>query len=130
MKQIALLLIVLLLFTVSGCEGKESAMSFMGGARSAGSKEGKNPGGTGMLLGEKVPVYEEPTVKSKQIYTFPNETSVILRQKCTTKTEGIWIEIKRKEDKGWVQGWVKSEQVRFNWKEDGLQNLQERVVSK
>ena len=54
---------------------------------------------------------------------FPEETAVILMHKRTTETEGIWIEIKRKEKSGWVQGWVKSESIKFNWKEDSLENL-------
>ena len=90
---------------------------------SAGESRGKNPGGTGQIVGEAVTVYAEPSVKAKAVGNFPEETSVILMHKRTTETEGIWIEIKRKEKSGWVQGWVKSESIKFNWKEDSLENL-------
>ena len=38
-------------------------------------------------------------------------------------TLNILPKSKRKEKSGWVQGWVKSESIKFNWKEDSLENL-------
>ena len=102
MKLFLILLAIVLLFVVAGCEGKGNGLNLFP-KNSAGESRGKNPGGTGRIVGGTV--------------------TVILMHKRTTETEGIWIEIKRKEKSGWVQGWVKSESVKFNWKEDSLENL-------
>ena len=122
MKLFLILLAIGLLFVVIGCGGKGNTLNILSKS-SASVNQGKNPGGTGRIVGGTVTVYAEPTVKAKAVGNFPEETSVILMHKRTTETEGIWIEIKRKEKSGWVQGWVKSESVKFNWKEDSLENL-------
>ena len=107
---------------MTGCGGKGNTLNILPKS-SASVNQGKNPGGTGRIVGGTVTVYAEPTVKAKAVGNFPEETAVILMHKRTTETEGIWIEIKRKEKSGWVQGWVKSESIKFNWKEDSLENL-------
>ena len=122
MKLFLILLAIGLLFVVIGCGGKGNTLNILSKS-SASVNQGKNPGGTGRIVGGTVTVYAEPTVKAKAVGNFPDETSVILMHKRTTETEGIWIEIKRKEKSGWVQGWVKSESIKFNWKEDSLENL-------
>ncbi len=122
MKLFLILLAIVLLFVVAGCGGKGNTLNILPKS-SASVNQGKNPGGTGRIVGGTVTVYAEPTVKAKAVGNFPEETSVILMHKRTTETEGIWIEIKRKEKSGWVQGWVKSESVKYNWKEDSLENL-------
>ncbi|MBR4907986.1 MAG: hypothetical protein IKZ43_03115 [Acidaminococcaceae bacterium] len=122
MKFVLLLIAVILLFVVAGCEGKGNGLNILP-KNSASESRGKNPGGTGQTIGKTVTLYAEPSVKAKTVGTFPEGTSVILKHKKTTETEGIWIEIKRKEESGWVQGWVKSESIKFNWKEDSLDNL-------
>ena len=122
MKLFLILLAIGLLFVVIGCGGKGNTLNILPKS-SASVNQGKNPGGTGRIVGGTVTVYAEPTVKAKAVGNFPEETSVILMHKRTTETEGIWIEIKRKEKSGWVQGWVKSESIKFNWKEDSLENL-------
>ena len=122
MKLVLLLIAVILLFVVTGCEGKGNGLNILP-KNSASESRGKNPSGTGQIVGKTVTLYAEPSVNAKTVGTFPEGTSVILKHKKTTKTEGIWIEIKRKEESGWVQGWVKSESIKFNWKEDSLQNL-------
>ena len=124
MKLILPLLILSLLFVITGCEGKGNTLKIPPKS-SASVKQGKNPGGTGRIIGRTVSVYAEPSVKAKAVGSFPAETAVILMHKRMTETEGIWIEIKRKEENGWVQGWVKSESIKFNWKEDSLDNLPE-----
>ena len=111
MKLFLILLAIGLLFVVTGCGGKGNTLNILPKS-SASVNQGKNPGGTGRIVGGTVTVGN-----------FPEETAVILMHKRTTETEGIWIEIKRKEKSGWVQGWVKSESVKFNWKEDSLENL-------
>ena len=98
MKLFLILLAIGLLFVVTGCGGKGNTLNILPKS-SASVNQGKNPGGTGRIVGGTVTVYAEPSIK------------------------GIWIEIKRKEKSGWVQGWVKSESVKFNWKEDSLENL-------
>ena len=122
MKLFLILLAIVLLFVVAGCEGKGNGLNLFP-KNSAGESRGKNPGGTGRIVGGTVTVYAEPSIKAKAVGNFPEETAVILMHKRTTETEGIWIEIKRKEKSGWVQGWVKSESIKFNWKEDSLENL-------
>jgi hypothetical protein len=122
MKLFLMLLAIGLLFVVTGCEGKGNTVNILPKS-SASVKQGKNPGGTGRIVGGTVTVYAEPSVKAKAVGSFPEETAVILMHKRTTDSEGIWIEIKRKENSGWVQGWVKSESIKFNWKEDSLENL-------
>jgi len=122
MKLILPLLILSLFFVITGCEGKGNTLNILP-KNSAGVKQGKNPGGTGRIVGGTVTLYAEPSVRAKAVGSFPAETAVILMHKRTTETEGIWIEIKRKEKSGWVQGWVRSESVKFNWKEDSLENL-------
>ena len=122
MKLVLLLIAVILLFVVAGCEGKGNGLNIFP-KNSASESRGKNPGGTGQIIGKTVTLYAEPSVKAKTAGTFHEGTSVILLHKKTTKDEGIWIEIKRKEESGWVQGWVKSESIKFNWKEDSLENL-------
>ena len=124
MKFFLILLAIGLLFVVAGCEGKDNTLNMIP-KNSTSAKQGKNPGGTGRIIGGTVTVYVEPSVKSKAVGSFPKETAVILMHKRTTEKEGIWIEIKRKEENGWVQGWVKSESIKFNWKEDSLNNLPE-----
>ena len=124
MKFFLILLAIGLIFVVAGCEEKGNTLNMIP-KNSASAKQGKNPGGTGRIIGGTVTVYAEPSVKSKAVGSFPNETAVILMHKRTTEKEGIWIEIKRKEENGWVQGWVKSESIKFNWKEDSLNNLPE-----
>ena len=124
MKFFLILLAIGLLFVVAGCEGKDNTLNMIP-KNSTSAKQGKNPGGTGRIIGGTVTVYVEPSVKSKAVGSFPKETAVILMHKRTTEKEGIWIEIKRKEENGWVQGWVKSESIKFNWKEDSLENLPE-----
>ena len=108
MKLFLILLAIVLLFVVAGCEGKGNELILFP-KNSAGESRGKNPGGTGRIVGGTVTVYAEPSIKAKAVGNFPEETAVILMHKRTTETEGIWIEIKRKEKSGWVQGWVKSE---------------------
>lgn len=122
MKLVLLLIAVILLFVVTGCEGKGNGLNILP-KNAASESRGKNPGGTGQIIGKTVTLYAEPSVKAKTVGTFPEGTSVILKHKKTTETEGVWIEIKRKEESGWVQGWVKSESIKFNWKEDSLDNL-------
>ena len=122
MKFVLLIIAVILLFVVAGCEGKGNGLNILP-KNSASESRGKNPGGTGRITGGTVKLYAEPSVKAKAVGSFPEETAVILMHKRTTETEGVWIEIKRKEASGWVQGWVKSESIKFNWKEDSLQNL-------
>ena len=122
MKLVLLLIAAILLFVVTGCEGKGNGLNILP-KNSASESRGKNPGGTGQIIGKTVTLYAEPSVKAKPVGTFPEGTSVILKHKKTTETEGVWIEIKRKEESGWVQGWVKSESIKFNWKEDSLENL-------
>ena len=122
MKLFLILLAIGLLFVVTGCGGKGNALNILPKS-SASVNQGKNPGGTGRIVGGTVTVYAEPSIKAKAVGNFPEETAVILMHKRTTETEGIWIEIKRKEKSGWVQGWVKSESIKFNWKEDSLENL-------
>ena len=122
MKFVLLIIAVILLFVVAGCEGKGNGLNRLP-KNSASESRGKNPGGTGRITGGTVKLYAEPSVKAKAVGSFPEETAVILMHKRTTETEGVWIEIKRKEASGWVQGWVKSESIKFNWKEDSLQNL-------
>ena len=122
MKLFLILLAIGLLFVVIGCGGKGNTLNILSKS-SASVNQGKNPGGTGRIVGGTVTVYAEPSIKAKAVGNFPEETAVILMHKRTTETEGIWIEIKRKEKSGWVQGWVKSESVKFNWKEDSLENL-------
>ena len=122
MKLFLMLLAIGFLFVVTGCEGKGNTVNILPKS-SASVKQGKNPGGTGRIVGGTVTVYAEPSVKAKAVGSFPEETAVILMHKRTTETEGIWIEIKRKENSGWVQGWVNSESIKFNWKEDSLENL-------
>ena len=122
MKLFLILLAIGLLFVVTGCGGKGNTLNIFP-KNSAGESRGKNPGGTGQIVGGTVTVYAEPSIKAKALGNFPEETAVILMHKRTTETEGIWIEIKRKEKSGWVQGWVKSESIKFNWKEDSLENL-------
>ena len=122
MKLFLILLAIGLLFVVTGCGGKGNTLNILPKS-SASVNQGKNPGGTGRIVGGTVTVYAEPSIKAKAVGNFPEETSVILMHKRTTETEGIWIEIKRKEKSGWVQGWVKSESIKFNWKEDSLENL-------
>ena len=122
MKLVLLLIAVILLFVVAGCEGKGNGLNILP-KNSASESRGKNPGGTGQIIGKTVTLYAEPSVKAKPVGTFTEGTSVILKHKKTTETEGVWIEIKRKEESGWVQGWVKSESIKFNWKEDSLENL-------
>ena len=121
MKLIALLLLVSLIFALSGCESS----SIMNSIPKSGTKSSnsKNPGGTGRIVGGKVSLHEEPSVKTKTVGEFAEGTAVILIRKKVTQNEGTWIEIKRKEEKGWVQGWVKSESIKFNWKEDSIENL-------
>ena len=121
MKLIALLLLVSLIFAVSGCESGSIMNTFpKSGTKSSNSK---NPGGTGKIVGGKVSLHEEPSVKAKTVGEFGEGTAVILIRKKVTQNEGTWIEIKRKEEKGWVQGWVKSESIKFNWKEDSIDKL-------
>ena len=122
MKFVLLIIAVILLFVVAGCEGKGNGLNILP-KNSASESRGKNPGGTGRITGGTVKLYAEPSVKAKAVGSFPEETAVILMHKRTTETEGVWIEIKRKEASGWVQGWVKSEFIKFNWKEDSLENL-------
>ena len=122
MKLFLILLAIVLLFVVTGCGGKGNTLNILPKS-SASVNQGKNPGGTGRIVGGTVTVYAEPSIKAKAVGNFPEETAVILMHKRTTETEGIWIEIKRKEKSGWVQGWVKSESIKFNWKEDSLENL-------
>ena len=122
MKFVLLIIAVILLFVVAGCEGKGNGLNILP-KNSASESRGKNPGGTGRITGGTVKLYAEPSVKAKAVGSFPEETAVILMHKRTTETEGVWIEIKRKEASGWVQGWVKSESIKFNWKEDSLENL-------
>ena len=122
MKFFLILLAIGLLFVVTGCEGKGNTLNILP-KNSATVKQGKNPGGTGRIVGKTVTVYAEPSVRAKAVGSFPEETAVILIHKRTTEAEGVWIEIKRKEESGWVQGWVKSESIKFNWKEDSLENL-------
>ena len=122
MKFVLLIIAVILLFVVAGCEGKGNGLNILP-KNSASESRGKNPGGTGRITGGTVKLYAEPSVKANAVGSFPEETAVILMHKRTTETEGVWIEIKRKEASGWVQGWVKSESIKFNWKEDSLQNL-------
>lgn len=122
MKLFLILLAIVLLFVVAGCEGKGNGLNLFP-KNSASESRGKNPGGTGQIIGKTVTLYAEPSIKAKTVGTFPEGTNVILNHKKTTETEGVWIEIKRKEESGWVQGWVKSESVKFNWKEDSLDNL-------
>ena len=122
MKLFLILLAIVLLFVVAGCEGKGNGLNLFP-KNSASESRGKNPGGTGQIIGKTVTLYAEPSSKAKTVGTFPEGTNVILNHKKTTETEGVWIEIKRKEESGWVQGWVKSESVKFNWKEDSLNNL-------
>ena len=122
MKLFLILLAIVLLFVVAGCEGKGNGLNLFP-KNSASESRGKNPGGTGQIIGKTVTLYAQPSVKAKTVGTFPEGTNVILKHKKTTETEGVWIEIKRKEESGWVQGWVKSESIKFNWKEDSLQNL-------
>ena len=122
MKLFLILLAIVLLFVVAGCEGKGNGLNLFP-KNSASESRGKNPGGTGQIIGKTVTLYAKPSVKAKTVGTFPEGTNVILKHKKTTETEGVWIEIKRKEESGWVQGWVKSESVKFNWKEDSLDNL-------
>ena len=121
MKLIALLLLVYLVFAVSGCES-DSIMNLIpkSGTKSSNSK---NPGGTGRIVGGKVSLHEEPSVKTKTVGEFAEGTAVILMRKKVTQIEGTWIEIKRLVDKTWVQGWVKSESIKFNWKEDSIDKL-------
>ena len=121
MKLIALLLLVSLIFAVSGCESGSIMNTFpKSGSKSSNSK---NPGGTGTIVGGKVSLYEEPSVKAKTVGEFGEGTAVILIRKRVIQNEGTWIEIKRLVDKTWVQGWVKSESIKFNWKEDSIENL-------
>jgi hypothetical protein len=122
MKLLLMFLAVILLFVAAGCEGEGNKLNILPKS-SASVKQGKNPGGTGRITGGTVKLYAEPSVKAKAVGSFPEETAVILMHKRTTETEGVWIEIKRKEASGWVQGWVKSEFIKFNWKEDSLENL-------
>lgn len=122
MKLFLILLAIVLLFVVAGCEGKGNGLNLFP-KNSASESRGKNPGGTGQIIGKTVTLYAQPSIKAKTVGTFPEGTNVILKHKKTTETEGVWIEIKRKEESGWVQGWVKSESVKFNWKEDSLENL-------
>ena len=122
MKLFLILLAIGLLFVLTGCDGKGNTLNILP-KNSASVKQGKNPGGTGRITGGTVTVYAEPSVKAKAVGSFTEETAVILMHKRTTETEGIWIEIKRKEKNGWVQGWVKSESIKFNWKEDSLEKL-------
>ena len=122
MKLFLILLAIVLLFVVAGCEGKGNGLNLFP-KNSASESRGKNPGGAGQIIGKTVTLYAQPSVKAKTVGTFPEGTNVILKHKKTTETEGVWIEIKRKEESGWVQGWVKSESVKFNWKEDSLDNL-------
>lgn len=122
MKLFLILLALCLLFVMTGCEGKGNGLNLFP-KNSASESRGKNPGGTGQIIGKTVTLYAEPSIKAKTVGTFPEGTNVILNHKKTTETEGVWIEIKRKEESGWVQGWVKSESVKFNWKEDSLDNL-------
>ena len=124
MKFFLILLAIGLLFVVAGCEGKGNTLNMIP-KNSARTKQGKNPGGTGRIIDGTVTVYAVPSVKSKAVGSFPKETAVIVMHKRTTEKEGIWIEVKRKEENGWVQGWVKSESIKFNWKEDSLENLPE-----
>ena len=121
MKLIALLLLVSLIFAVSGCESGSITNTFpKSGTKSSNSK---NPCGTGKIVGGKVSLHEEPSAKTKTVGEFGEGTAVILIRKKVTQDEGTWIEIKRKEEKGWVQGWVKSESIKFNWKEDSIEKL-------
>lgn len=122
MKLFLILLAIVLLFVVAGCEGKGNGLNLFP-KNSASESRGKNPGGTGQIIGKTVTLYAQPSIKAKTVGTFPEGTNVILKHKKSTETEGVWIEIKRKEESGWVQGWVKSESVKFNWKEDSLNNL-------
>ena len=122
MKLFLILLAIVLLFVVAGCEGKGNGLNLFP-KNSASESRSKNPGGAGQIIGKTVTLYAQPSVKAKTVGTFPEGTNVILKHKKTTETEGVWIEIKRKEESGWVQGWVKSESVKFNWKEDSLDNL-------
>ena len=122
MKLFLILLALCLLFVMTGCEGKGNGLNLFP-KNSASESRGKNPGGTGQIIGKTVTLYAEPSIKAKTVGTFPEGTNVILNHKKTTETEGVWINIKRKEESGWVQGWVKSESVKFNWKEDSLDNL-------
>ena len=112
MKLFLILLAIGLLFVVTGCGRKGNTLNILPKS-SASVNQGKNPGGTGRIVGGTVTVYAEPSVKAKAVGNFPEETSVILMHKRTTETEGIWIEIKRKEKSGWVQGWVKSESIKL-----------------
>ncbi len=122
MKLIALLLFVSLVFAVSGCEGVDGIMNTSPKSGIKNSKS-KNPGGTGSIAGAKVTLHAEPSAKAPATGEFTEGTAVILIRKRVTQSEGTWIEIKRLVDKAWVRGWVKSESIKFNWKEDSIANL-------
>ena len=99
MKLFLILLAIVLLFVVAGCEGKGNGLNLFP-KNSVSESRGKNPGGTGQIIGKTATLYAEPSVKSKTVGTFPEGTNVILNHKKTTETEGVWIEIKRKEESG------------------------------
>jgi len=122
MKLIALLLLVSLIFAVSGCEGVDGTMN-LSPKGSIKSSKSKNPGGTGSIVGAKVSLHAEPSAKAKAVGEFTEGTVVILLRKRVTPDEGTWIEIKRLVDKAWVRGWVKSESIKFEWKEDSVDKL-------
>ena len=62
MKLFLILLAIGLLFVVTGCGGKGNTLNILPKS-SASVNQGKNPGGTGRIVGGTVTVYAEPTVK-------------------------------------------------------------------
>ena len=61
MKLFLILLAIGLLFVVTGCGGKGNKLNIIPKS-SASVNQGKNPGGTGRIVGGTVTVYAEPTV--------------------------------------------------------------------
>ena len=83
MKLFLILLAIGLLFVVTGCGGKGNTLNILPKS-SASVNQGKNPGGTGRIVGGTVTVYAEPSIKAKAVGNFPEETAVILMHKRTT----------------------------------------------